>query len=139
MKKLLLAAIAPLLLAGCGDRVRDCAPVAVTAEAPAQPNLFLLYTLAGGVSPADFERWVVETDYPAMRALERVQDFRTYRAERLLIGEGSPGVAYIEAFTIPDLDGFIAEDMAGETVQAIMGQFMGFVEAPQFIIAAEVK
>lgn len=139
MKKLLLAAIAPLLLAGCGDMARDCAPGAAVLEAGAQPNLFLLYTLAEGVSPGDFERWVVETDYPAMRALERVQDFRTYRAERLLIGEGAPGVAYIEAFTIPDLDGFIAEDMGGETVQSVMGQFMGFVEAPQFIIASEVK
>ena len=29
--------------------------------------------------------------------------------------------------------------MGGETVQAIMGQFMGFAEAPQFIVASEVK
>ncbi|MFN7054594.1 REDY-like protein HapK [Hyphomonas sp.] len=141
MKWMMMSAAA-LALAACGDHARDCAPAAapaVQAEATAQPNLFLLYTLAEGVSPADFERWVVETDYPAMRGLARVQDFRTWRAERLLIGEGSSGVAYIEAFTIPDLDGFIAEDMAGETVQSIMGQFMGFVEAPQFIIASEVK
>ena len=103
------------------------------------PNLFLLYTLKDGVSPQDFERWVVETDYPAMRGLARVQSFRTYRAERLLIGEGAPGVAYIEAFAIPDLDGFVAEDMGGETVQSIMGQFMGLAEAPQFIVATEVK
>lgn len=139
MKWMMMAAAA-LALAACGDQARDCAPAPpAPVEAAAQPNLFLLYTLAEGVSPADFERWVVETDYPAMRALERVQDFRTYRAERLLIGEGAPGVAYIEAFTIPDLDGFIAEDMGGETVQAIMGQFMGFAEAPQFIVASEVK
>lgn len=139
MKWMLISAAA-LALAACGDQVRDCAPApAAAVEAAAQPNLFLLYTLAEGVSPAEFERWVVETDYPAMRGLARVQDFRTWRAERLLIGEGTPGVAYIEAFTIPDLDGFIAEDMGGDTVQSIMGQFMGFVEAPQFIIASEVK
>ena len=104
----------------------------------ASPNLFLLYTLKAGVSPDDFEDWVRTTDYPAMRGLARVADFRTFRAERLLIGEGAPGVAYIEAFTIPDLDGFVAEDMGGETVQSIMGQFMGFAEAPQFIVASEV-
>jgi hypothetical protein len=105
----------------------------------ASPNLFLLYTLKDGVTPADFEDWVRTTDYPSMRGLVRVADFRTFRAERLLMGEGSPSVAYIEAFTIPDLDGFVAEDMGGETVQSIMGQFMGFAEAPQFIIASEVK
>jgi len=102
------------------------------------PNLFLLYTLKDGVSPEEFERWVRETDYPSMRGLARVQSFRTFRAERLLIGEGEPGVAYIEAFAIPDLDGFVGEDMGGETVQNVMGQFMGFAEAPQFIIASEV-
>ena len=105
----------------------------------ASPNLFLLYTLKDGVTPDDFENWVRTTDYPKMRGLARVADFRTFRAERLLMGEGEPGVAYIEAFTIPDLDGFVAEDMGGETVQSVMGEFMGFAEAPQFIIASEVK
>ena len=102
------------------------------------PNLFLLYTLKDGVSPEDFERWVIETDYPAMRGLSRVQSFRTFRAERLLIGEGAPGVSYIEAFAIPDLEGFVAEDLGGATVQGIMGQFIGLVDAPQFIVASEV-
>jgi hypothetical protein len=104
----------------------------------AAPNLFLLYTLKDGVTPEQFESWVRETDYPAMRSLARVASFRTFRAERLLIGEGSPSVAYIEAFAIPDLEGFMAEDMGGETVQSVMGAFMGFAEAPQFIVASEV-
>ena len=51
------------------------------------PNLFLLYTLKEGVTPEQFETWVRKTDYPSMRGLARVADFRTYRAERLLIGE----------------------------------------------------
>lgn len=103
------------------------------------PNLFILYTLKEGITPEQFEEWVRTTDQPAMRSLARVQEFRTYRAERLLMGEGKPGVAYIEAFAIPDLDGFVAEDMGGETVQTVMGGFMGFAEAPQFIVVSEVK
>ncbi|WP_291048850.1 REDY-like protein HapK [Hyphomonas sp.] len=148
MKTLIAAAAAALLLAAC-----DTAPVpAPAAEAPAStveviqetpvevtPNLFILYTLKDGVTPAQFEEWVRTTDQPAMRSLARVQSFRTYRAERLLMGEGAPGVAYIEAFAIPDLEGFTAEDMGGETVQTVMGEFMGLVEAPQFIIVSEVK
>ncbi|OYW86697.1 MAG: REDY-like protein HapK [Hyphomonas sp. 32-62-5] len=103
------------------------------------PNLFILYTLKEGVTPEQFEEWVRTTDQPAMRGLARVQSFRTYRAERLLMGEGTPGVAYIEAFAIPDLEGFTNEDMGGETVQKVMGEFMGLVEAPQFIVTSEVK
>lgn len=141
MKRLFLAALAALALSACSGAVKDCAPApaAETLQPAPAPTLFLLYSLKEGVTPEAFEQWVVETDYPAMRALERVQSFRTYRAERLLIGEGAPGVAYIEAFVIPDMDGFIAEDMGSETVQSIMGQFMGFAEAPQFIVVSEVK
>lgn len=148
MKTLIAAAAAALLLAAC-DTAPASAPangsaagtVEVIKEVPVEvtPTLFLLYTLKEGVTPAQFEEWVRTTDQPAMRSLARVQSFRTYRAERLLMGEGAPGVAYIEAFAIPDLDGFTAEDMGGETVQTVMGEFMGLVEAPQFIIVSEVK
>ena len=48
-------------------------------------------------------------------------------------------MAYIEAFAIPDLEGFVAEDMGGEIVQAVMGGFMGLVDAPQFIVVSEVE
>ncbi len=102
-------------------------------------NLVLLYTLKDGVTPADFEAWVRSTDYPSMRGLKRVADFRTHRAERLLMGDGKPTVQYIEMFSIPDLDGFVANDMGGPTVQSVMGQFMGFASAPQFIVVSEIK
>lgn len=111
----------------------------IQAAAPAQVNLILIYSLKEGVTPEDFEAWVVETDYPQMRGLARVADFRTYRAERLLMGEGAPSVEYVEAFAIPDLEGFIAEDMGGETVQSVMGAFMGFAAAPEFIVVSEIK
>ena len=148
MKTTFAAAALALLLAAC-DNAPAPAPAAdapastvdAVRQAPAEvtTNLFILYTLKEGVSPEQFEEWVRVTDQPAMRSLARVQSFRTYRAERLLMGEGAPGIAYIEAFAIPDLDGFTHEDMAGETVQAVMGEFMGFVEAPQFIIVSEVE
>mgnify|MGYP000497957639 CR=1 FL=1 len=102
-------------------------------------NLILKYRLKDGVSPADFEEWVRTTDYPKMRSLERVQSFTTYRCETLLMGEGTPDADYIEIFTISDLNAFTGEDMPGELVQSVMGQFMGFADEPQFIIASEVK
>nr|WP_290918958.1 REDY-like protein HapK [Hyphomonas sp. 34-62-18] len=150
MKTLLITATAAasLFLAACQtapapeptiEKVVERVEVIKEVQVETTPNLFILYTLKEGVTPEQFEEWVRTTDQPAMRGLARVQSFRTYRAERLLMGEGAPGVAYIEAFAIPDLEGFTNEDMGGETVQKVMGEFMGLVEAPQFIVTSEVK
>ena len=112
MKSLIIAASSIIALAGCTHaeaRLEGNAP-ASTYSATAEINLILLYSLKEGVTPADFEAWVRTVDYPEMRGLERVSDFRTYRTEKLLMGDGAPSVQYIEAFAIPDLDGFIADD-----------------------------
>lgn len=101
-------------------------------------QLIILYSLKDGVSRDDFLSWVRTTDYPTMRGLARVESFKTFESKKLLMGEGEPSVNYVELFNVPDLDGFLAEDLGGETVQAIMGQFMGFAEAPEFIISEEV-
>lgn len=101
-------------------------------------KLFLLYTLKPGVSQETYENWARTTDYPQMRGLKRVSSFTTNRVRGLLLGDGEIGIDYIEVFEIPDLDGFIAEDMGGAVVQAVMGQFMGFVDNPRFLIADEV-
>ena len=45
---------------------------------------------------------------------------------------------YVEVFEIEDIAGFTGEDMAGETVQSIMGQFMGFADAPEFLLAERI-
>ncbi len=102
-------------------------------------QLILLYSLKDGVSRDDFHNWVRTVDYPTMRGLARVESFKTFESKKLLMGEGEPSVGYVEVFDIPDLDGFMAEDLGGDTVQGVMGQFMGFAEAPEFIISEEIK
>lgn len=74
-------------------------------------KVILQYRLKPGVAPEAFEGWVRTTDYPAMRGISRVASFTTVRVRGLLIGEGDPGMDYIEIFDIPDLDGFVGEDM----------------------------
>ena len=39
---------------------------------------------------------------------------------------------------MPDLAGFTGEDMPGAAIQAVMAQFMGFAEAPEFMIAEKI-
>lgn len=97
--------------------------------------LLLRYNLKDGVSPEAFENWVRDTDQPTMRALKRVKSFNTWKATGLLMGDGAPSQSYFEIFEVDDLAGFTGEDMPGETVQSIMGQFMGFADNPEFVIA----
>ncbi|MEI9851745.1 MAG: hypothetical protein WDN24_13870 [Sphingomonas sp.] len=101
-------------------------------------KVILTYNLKPGETREAFEAWVRGTDYPAMRGLSRVAAFANHRVRGFLIGEGTPAMDYIEIFDIPDLDGFTSQDMPGAVVQAIMGDFMGKVDDPQFIVADEV-
>ncbi len=98
-------------------------------------TLILRYRLNAGTSPSDFERWIVDIDHPAMRGLRRVKRFDTYKVTGLLMGEGTPSSDYIEIFEIDDMPGFTSEDMASETVQSVMGAFMGFANEPEFLVA----
>ena len=100
--------------------------------------LLLRYTLKDGVSPEDFEKWVRETDQPKMRSLQRVTSCNTYKMTGLLMGEGAPAQQYAELFEISDMDGFTGEDMPGELVQSVMGEFMGMVDNPEFAICEAV-
>ncbi|MDO9471523.1 MAG: hypothetical protein Q7J28_00565 [Caulobacter sp.] len=101
-------------------------------------KLFLTYRLKPGVSAETFEAWIRDKDYPAMRGLTRVSSYVNHRAERLLMGEGSPSMDDIEVFDIPDLDGFVAQDMPGGVVQGVMGEFMGLVDDPRFVVVSDV-
>jgi hypothetical protein len=141
MKHILAGAIGALAMGGCVSADGVETPPQVEPAGAASTNLVIIYGLKDGVSPADFEAWVRETDYPSLRGLTRVRAFRTHRAERLLAGTGAgePSIEYIETFSIPDLDGFVSGDMGGGTVQTIMGQFMGFAEAPEFIVVEEIN
>jgi REDY-like protein HapK len=102
-------------------------------------NLILRYRLKAGVTPADFEQWVRTVDQPRMRGLARVARFNTYRITGNLMGADKPGCDYIEVFEITDFAGFTGEDLGGAVVQSVMGDFMGFVDAPEFMIAQAVQ
>ena len=96
--------------------------------------VIITYRLKHGVTPEDFEHWVKTVDQPTLRGLSRVAAMDTYRVTGLLMG-GEPGTAYVEVFDIPDLEGFMAEDMTAEPMTSVMAQFDGFSEAPEFLVA----
>lgn len=101
-------------------------------------QIIITYKLKPGVNREQYETWTRTRDYPTMRGLKRVVSFTNYRAtSNMLTGEPST-LDYIEVFDIPDLAGFMAEDMQDGIVQCIMGEFMQFAENPEFIIAEPV-
>lgn len=101
-------------------------------------TIIILYNLKEGVTQEQYDNWIRTTDYPTMRGLSRVNSYINYRTVQPLMGEGKPSVQYVEVFDIPDLEGFLQEDMGGSAVQQIMGEFMQYVESPEFIIAEAV-
>jgi hypothetical protein len=109
-----------------------------TGQEPIMKQIIILYNLKPDVTPEQFEDWVRTVDQPNMRGLTRVSRFRTFRTDALLMGSGKPSFQYVEVFDITDLDGFTGVDMASDTVQMVMGAFMGLTENPEFIIASEV-
>jgi hypothetical protein len=101
-------------------------------------QIIIMYKLKPGVSREQYENWTRTTDYPAMRGLKRVNSFINYRTVRNLLDGSQPSVDYVEVFDLSDLDGFVSQDMAGPLVQNIMGEFMQFVDAPEFMVAEAV-
>ena len=101
-------------------------------------NVMITYKLQPGVTREAFEAWVRTYDYPNIRGIRRVAAFTNHRVERLLIGEGAPSADYVEVFDIPDLDGFVAEDLGGDHLQTVMGQFMAWADNPQFLVVSPV-
>jgi len=101
-------------------------------------KLILTYKLKATASREQFETWQREFDYPNMRGLKRVESFTSHRVLRPLMGEVVPSIDYVEIFEISDLEGFITEDMGGSIVQEVIGQFMEFVQNPEFLIVEEV-
>ena len=101
-------------------------------------KLFIVYKLKPGVTRDQFETWVRGADYPIMRGLARVSSFVTHRAVRQLFEDAAPSMTHIEEFDIPDLEGFMKEDFPSPAIQKILGEFMGFVDSPEFIVAEDV-
>ena len=101
-------------------------------------KLFITYKLKPGISREQFETWTREQDYPVMRGLARVSSFVTHRAVRQLFEDTAPSMTHIEEFDIPDLEGFMKEDFPSPAVQKILGEFMGFVDSPEFVVAEDV-
>jgi hypothetical protein len=101
-------------------------------------RLIITYSLKPGVTDAEYQTWVRDVDYPVMRGVTRVASYVNHHVTRRMMGEGPLPFTYMELFDVPDLDGFLAEDMGSSALQGILGYFMAHVENPDFLIAEDI-
>jgi hypothetical protein len=102
------------------------------------PNIVILYKLKSEISPQQFETWMRETDFPALRAMKHVKSFVTYRVGKRAMSSALPSIDYVEIFDVPDLMSFLAEDLADEKTQTVMKDFRQFVDDPEYLITEPV-
>ena len=96
------------------------------------PTMIVLVNLKEGVSPEDYERWVVESYAPAARKLPSVEDWRNHRVGGLLGSDAAPPYRYVVTLEVSDLERLV-QDMAGEEMQRLISELHGFAEVTQLM------
>ena len=92
--------------------------------------MVVLVNLKDGVSPEDYERWVLESYAPAARALPSVEDWRDYRASGLLGSDAAPPYRYVVTFEVRDPER-LGRDMQDERMQRLFSELHELAEITQ--------
>lgn len=99
-------------------------------------SVIVLFNLRDGVDRAEYERWAIERDSPAVNGLPSVRQFRVQRAAGLLGSDAAPPYQYVEILDFDDL-GALTADIAREPMQAIAAEFGQFADHPVFIVTEQ--
>ena len=85
-----------------------------------------------GVSPEDYERWVLESYAPAVTELPSVSDWRNHRVGGLLGSDERTPYGYVVTLEVADL-GRLGEDMAAERMRELLSELHGYAEVTQLL------
>ncbi len=96
------------------------------------PTMIVLVNLKEGVSPEDYERWVVDSYAPAASGLPSVEDWRNHRVGGLLGSDADPPYRYVVTLEVRDLEQ-LGRDMAGEKMQRLISELHGLAEVTQLM------
>jgi hypothetical protein len=100
--------------------------------------ILIRYKLRPGVTREAFETWLRTANSAALKKLTRVKSFTVYRVERRVMGSGEPSMDYFDFFDIPDIAGYIAEDLPSPDVRKDMEEFRGFADDPEYLLVQPV-
>jgi hypothetical protein len=96
------------------------------------PAMIVLINLKDGVSPEDYERWVLESYAPAVKSLPSVEDWRDYRASGLLGSDAAPPYRYVVTLEVGDVEQ-LGRDMQGEEMQRLFSELHELAEVTQIM------
>ena len=96
------------------------------------PTMIVLVDLKEGVSPEDYERWVLESYAPAVRELPSVSDWRNYKVSGLLGSDVAPPHQYVVTLDVGDMEQ-LGRDISGEETQRLLSELHGFAEVTQLM------
>jgi len=94
--------------------------------------IIVLVNLKDGVSPENYERWILESYAPAVRNLPSVEDWRDYRASRLFGSDAAPPYRYVVTLEVRDLEQ-LGRDMEGEEMQRLFSELHELAEVTQIM------
>jgi REDY-like protein HapK len=95
-------------------------------------TMIVLVNLKEGVSPEDYERWILESYAPAVRSLPSVEDWRDYRVGGLLGSDAAPPYRYVVSLEINDPEQ-LGRDMQNEEMQSLFPELHELAEITQMI------
>ncbi|MDQ3913661.1 MAG: EthD domain-containing protein [Actinomycetota bacterium] len=96
------------------------------------PTMIVLVNLKEGVSPEEYERWVLESYAPAVKRLPSVEDWRDYRVSGLLGSQTIPPYRYVVMVEVNDLEQ-LGQDMASEKMQELLAGLYRLTEVTQIM------
>jgi REDY-like protein HapK len=95
-------------------------------------TMIVLVNLKAGVSPEDYERWVMASYAPAVSRLPSVDAWRNHRVGGLLGSDAAPPYRYVVTLGISDIQQ-LGRDMAGKEMQRLISELHGFAEVTQLM------
>lgn len=96
------------------------------------PTMIVLVQLEEGVSPEDYERWVLESYAPAVRELPSVSDWRNHRVGGLLDSGGGPPYDYVVTLEVADLEG-LGRDMSDYRMRVLLSELHEYAKVTQLM------
>ena len=96
------------------------------------PTMIVLVNLKEGVSPEDYERWILESYAPAVRSLPSVEGWRDYRVSGLLGSDAAPPYRYVVTLEVNDMEQ-LGQDMASEEMQRLFSELHDLADITQMM------
>ena len=95
-------------------------------------TMIVLVNLKEGVSPEDYERWILDSYAPAVRSLPSVEDWRNYRVSGLLGSDAAPPYRYVVTLEV-SYPGHLGRDMQGEEMQRLFPELHELADITQIM------